>query len=108
MLLLVALLAALIAGMLAVGSLLEPKLPAVGPALACPLDSSPDAAAPGGAATGAAGVLAQGRISHTASLLPGGCVLVVGGIDPRQSDFFSFTTGELWDPACRCFRLPAS
>jgi hypothetical protein len=100
-LLLAALLTAIVAGMLAVGSQLEWKLPA----FECPLGSSLDEPAPGGSAAGPAGALAQGRIRHTASLLPGGCVLVVGGIDPRPLDFSSFTSAELWDPACRCFRL---
>ncbi len=103
-LLLTALLTALVAGMLVVGSQPEGKLPAVVPALGCPLGSPPDEPAPGGAAAVPAGALAQGRIWHTASLLPGGCVLVVGGMDPRPPDAFSFPSAELWDPACRCFQ----
>lgn len=103
-LLLAALLTAAIAGMLAVGSLPERKLPAVAPAFACPEGSSPDEPAPGAATAGAAGVLAQRRVWHTASLLPGGCVLVVGGMDFRAPDPFSFPSAELWDPACQCFR----
>ena len=102
-LLLAALLTALVAGVLAVGSQPERKLPAVVPAFACPEGSAPDEAAPGGPATGAAGVLAQRRVWHTASLLPGGCVLVVGGMDYRQSPQVSISSAELWDPACGCF-----
>jgi hypothetical protein len=103
-LLLGALLTAMVAGMLVVGSQPEAKLPAVGPAFECPPGSSPDEPAPGAATAGAAGVLAQRRVWHTASLLPGGCVLVVGGMDFRPPDPFSFPSAELWDPACRCFR----
>jgi len=103
LLLLGALLTALVAGMLAVGSQPDRKLAAVAPAFTCPEGSSPEEAAPGGPATGAAGVLAQRRVWHTASLLPGGCVLVVGGMDFRQSPQVSISGAELWDPACGCF-----
>lgn len=107
-LLLAALLTAMITGLLVIGSQLEWRLPAVAPAFECPLGSSPDEPAPSGAAAVPAGALAQGRTRHTASLLPGGCVLVVGGIDPRPADYFSFPSAELWDPACRCFRPAGS
>ena len=56
-----------------------------------------DPAANGGAgAWSTTGSLATGRQGHTATLLPNGKVLVVGGVDPGIP---SRASAELYDPA---------
>ncbi len=48
----------------------------------------------------AAGSLQQARVGHTATLLPDGRVLVVGGVGRRYDDLAS---AEIWDPATSVF-----
>jgi hypothetical protein len=52
----------------------------------------------------ATGAPLQPRVLHTASLLPDGRVLVVGGTDGSSS----LTVNELWDPAADAFSEAAS
>lgn len=47
-----------------------------------------------------AGTLTEGRNGHTATLLPDGRVLVIGGASPGD---IPTSTTELWDPATRAF-----
>jgi hypothetical protein len=51
-----------------------------------------------------AGKLAQARYGHTATLLPDGRVLVIGGIASSGSGFEMLATTELWDPSTGAFR----
>lgn len=55
-----------------------------------------------------AGTLAEHRLSHTATLLPDGRVLVIGGLDPVTEvdptvEGHGLATAELWDPATASF-----
>ena len=84
---------ALFGGFLLAGLLTQPsdeQVPAVGA-------SAPATAEPG--AFDPAGSLAEARRNHTATLLPDGRVLIVGG-DSRDSDYAS---AEVWDPATESF-----
>ena len=50
-----------------------------------------------------AGSLALGRSGHTATLLPDGKVLVIGGVAGGPTDYFPAELAELWDPATLSF-----
>ena len=69
--------------------------------------SLPGAAPIGPGTFSLTGSLAQPRAEHTATLLPDGRVLVVGGFDVRQQDS-STSTAEIWDPDTDTFSLTGS
>jgi hypothetical protein len=64
-------------------------------------ESVPGAASGGPGTFGAAGVLAEGRESHTATLLPDGRVLIIGG-DARVGAY-GLASAEAWDPTTASF-----
>jgi hypothetical protein len=64
------------------------------------LSVPPVAAAEGEPGTMPAGTMATPRVGHSASLLPDGRVLIVGG----WADGAALATAELWDPMSRSFR----
>lgn len=50
------------------------------------------------------GALQSGRTAHTATALPDGRVLVIGGIGGGEGQARPLATAELWDPGARSFR----
>jgi len=65
-------------------------------------ESVPGAATGGPGTFGPAGSLAQGRVSHSATLLSDGRVLVIGG-DPIVGQGRRIASAEVWDPATASF-----
>ena len=72
-----------------------------------PVEDALPAAAPSGPGTfSPAGSLEMTRAAHTATLLPDGRVLVVGGFRPSDGgniEIASSPTAEIWDPATTSF-----
>jgi WD40 repeat protein len=56
----------------------------------------------------ATGSMAKGRWFHTATLLPDGKVLIIGGLDYVSSNLSFVSTADLWDPATGEFTVVAT
>jgi hypothetical protein len=52
---------------------------------------------------GPAGSLAEARFYHTATPLPDGRILVVGGLTIQDGEFVALASAEVWDPATGTF-----
>ncbi len=66
-------------------------------------DVVPAAASSGPGTFSPAGSLERARSHHTATLLPDGRVLVIGGFDPITNTIAGVPTAEIWDPATSSF-----
>jgi hypothetical protein len=65
----------------------------------CPVAASAELYDPNSGTWALTGSLIAARMAHTATLLPNGKVLVVGGFEPSANTHVSFASAELFDPA---------